>query len=118
MNNANTANYRSFNEYSRAISALVQFIKIILTEYAECSDETRDKIIRNFIARSISAMSGIIHLWRAQDYHDCWLLYRSILDRLFYLESLGRENKFEIFDIIIESEDHGGLPIYFEALFI
>ena len=43
-------------------------------------------------------MNGIIQLWRVQDYHDCWLLYRAILDRLFYLESLGRENKFKLFD--------------------
>jgi len=85
MDNSDAANYLSINEYSKAISALAQFTKSVLIEYAQCSDEIRDRIIRNFIARSISAMNGIIQLWRSQDYHDCWLLYRAILDRLFYL---------------------------------
>ena len=98
MENSDAASYLSINEYSKAISAQAQFTKSVLIEYAQCSDEIRDRIIRNFIARSISAMNGIIQLWRSQDYHDCWLLYRAILDRLFYLESLGRENQFELFD--------------------
>ncbi len=98
MEISDATNYLSINKYSKAISAQTQFTKSVLIAYAQCSSETRDRIIRNFIARSISAMNGIIQLWRSQDYHDCWLLYRAILDRLFYLESLGRENKFELFD--------------------
>ena len=98
MENSNSPNYNSINEYSKAVAALSQFAKSVLTAYAECSCKTKDRIIRDFIARSVSAMNGMIQLWLAEDYHDCWLIYRAILDRLFYLESLGRDDKFNIFD--------------------
>ena len=88
----------SINSYTYAVSMLTEFTKIILTSYAKCSNEKRDIIIRNFVARSITSLNGMIQLWQVEDYHDCWLLYRAILDRLFYLESLGRNNTFEDFD--------------------
>jgi hypothetical protein len=81
MKNTNAVNYLSESEYMQAVSTLTEFAKAILIAYVQCSSETRDSIIRNFIARSISALNGIIQLWRVQDYHDCWLLYRAILDR-------------------------------------
>lgn len=90
--------YSTINEYAKAVYILTEFTKIILISYTKCSNETRDIIIRNFVARSITSLNGMIQLWQAEDYHDCWLLYRAILDRLFYLESLGRNNTFEDFD--------------------
>jgi hypothetical protein len=95
---SNIPNYHSVNEYGKAVIALNQFTKCVLTAYAECSSETRDRIIRDFISRSVLAINGMIQLWLAGDYHDCWLVHRAILDRLFYLESIGRENKFQLFD--------------------
>ncbi len=98
MENTNYTNYLSLADYHKATSSLAQFTKSVLIAYDGCSNEKRDEIIRNIMARSITAMNGILHLWRARDYHDCWLLYRAILDRLFYLESIGRKDEFNLFD--------------------
>jgi hypothetical protein len=97
VENRNAVNYLSESEYFQAVAVLTEFTRIILNSYAQCSDEIRDTIIRNFIARSITALNGVIQLWQAQDYHDCWVLNRAIFDRLFYLESLGSESSFELF---------------------
>lgn len=98
MPNASNSQYRSVSSYTRAAYALKDFTKIILYSYAQFTNETRDIVIRNFIARSIVALNGLLHLWRVQDYHDCWLLYRAILDRYFHLESLGQTDTFDQFE--------------------
>lgn len=98
MTITNDNQYLSVSAYMKAVSVLTEFTKIILYSYAMYSNETRDSVIRNFIARSITSLNGLLQLWQARDYHDCWLLYRAILDRFFHLESLGRENTFELFE--------------------
>ncbi len=90
--------HRTIEEYARAIHDIAEYAKVILPSYAKCSNAPRDIIIRNFLARSVTSLNGLVQLWRVQDYHDCWLLYRGILDRLFHLESLGREDSFEVFE--------------------
>ncbi|MFC2036314.1 DUF5677 domain-containing protein, partial [Chloroflexota bacterium] len=88
----------SLSSYVQAVSVLTDYARIVLTSYDKTSNETRDIIIMNFMARSITSLRGILSLWQTQDYHDCWVLYRSILDRLFHLETLGRDDSFEAFD--------------------
>lgn len=43
-------------------------------------------------------MKGIMKLWEVQDYHDCWILYRCILDRLFHLSYLAQNDSFDDFE--------------------
>ena len=86
------------SSYIQAVSVLTDCVRIVLTSYDKTSNKIRDTIIMNFMARSITSLRGILHLWQTQDFHDCWILYRSILDRLFHLETLGRDDSFEAFD--------------------
>ena len=84
----------TFNQYTQSAQVLTEYTSVVLKNYADISNENRDRIIRNLIARSITALRGIINLWSIQDYNDCWVLYRVLLDRLFYLETLGTEESF------------------------
>ncbi len=55
-------------------------------------------ITRNFIARAAVALRGVLALWEARDYQDCWVIYRTILDRLFHLHHLIRTESWQLFD--------------------
>ncbi|MHA1360817.1 MAG: DUF5677 domain-containing protein [Candidatus Helarchaeota archaeon] len=90
--------YQSIESYKEAIDILDIFTKIILFSFAEHGTGIKDIIIRNFIARGIVALKGILKLYEIDNYHDCWVLHRCILDRLFHLRALDADNKFEIFE--------------------
>ena len=90
--------YFPIKAYGEAIYILDLFTKIILFQFAEHSTGIKDNIIRNFIARGIVALKGIMKLWEISDYQDCWVLHRCILDRLFHLRALIRDDTFELFE--------------------
>jgi hypothetical protein len=58
----------------------------------------RAQILRNFVARAAVMVRAIVRLWEIKDYHDCWILHRSLLDRLFHLYALHDRNEFETFE--------------------
>jgi hypothetical protein len=70
----------------------------MLFEFARHGEEHRDTIIRNFIARSLMMGRGVFRLYSLKDYHDCWILHRCLLDRLFHLEHLTETNEFGAFE--------------------
>ncbi len=90
--------YVSLETFQEAVRVLEVYTKIILFQFAKYSTGVRDNIIKNFIARSIVALKGILKLWEIEDYADCYVLNRCILDRLFHLRGLAKENAFEVFE--------------------
>ena len=90
--------YLSIESYSEAIDILDKFTTLILFSFAKHSAGVKDTIIRNFIARAIVSLNGIMRLWQISDYQDCWILNRCILDRLFHLKALAECNTFELFE--------------------
>lgn len=90
--------YFSFDSYKEAIDILDKYTTLVLFSFAEHSSEVRDVIVRNFIARAIVSLKGILKLWEVSDYQDCWVLHRCILDRLFHLRTLAKDNTFELFE--------------------
>ena len=90
--------YFPVKTYKEAIYTLDLFTKIILFQFAIHSTGIKDNIIRNFIARGIVALKSIMKLWEISDYQDCWVLHRCILDRLFHLEALAKDDTFELFE--------------------
>ena len=90
--------YPPIEAYEEAIKILGVFSTMVLFGFAGQPPETRDKIIRNFIARSIVTLRGILELWKIDAYADCWVLHRCIVDRLFHLKSLAKDKAFEVFD--------------------
>jgi len=90
--------YFPVEAYKEAIDILAAVATIILFSFAGHSSGIRDNIIRNFIARAIVALKGIMKLWEISDHHDCWVLHRCILDRLFHLRALTKDDAFELFE--------------------
>jgi hypothetical protein len=89
--------YLSIESYKEAIEILRDTGVLILYSFAKHSLNTKDTIIRGFIARTIVSLKGILKLYEIEDYADCWVLYRGILERWFHLKVLGDEDTFELF---------------------
>lgn len=90
--------YPDLVDYHNAFDALHDVACAILLSFAKNECSTKDQIIRNFIARSVTSMNGILQLWQSQNYQDCWILSRCLLDRLFHLVDLGDTDSFDSFE--------------------
>jgi len=87
-----------FNEYRDGADSLYAVSAMILFSFGKHAVDTKDLIIRNFIARSAMMLKGIFKLWEISDYQDAWIIYRALLDRLFHLHDLGAKGEFCEFD--------------------
>lgn len=90
----------SAEQYKDDADALHVLSGILLFEFARHSETspTRDLIARNFIARTDTMVRGIFQLWEIKDYGDCWVVHRSLLDRLFHLHALNDSDQFDLFE--------------------
>lgn len=91
-------NYQSVERYEEALAALHFAVVAVLFELARDGEGNRDTIIRNFIARSEMTATSIFQLYRISDYQSCWVLHRCLVDRLFHLHSLQKDNAFDDFE--------------------
>jgi len=92
------AGQRSVEEYEEALAALHILTGTVLFEFARDGEGNRDIIIRNFIARSDMTARAVFDLWHMEDYQDCWVLHRCLLDRLFHLRYLSDTDSFDPFE--------------------
>ncbi len=90
--------YLSVTKYRDVLETFHAAALMLLFEFAQGKKETRDIIIRNFIARTDMTAKSVFHLWDPWDYQGCWVLHRSLLDRLFHLWHLQQYNEFEVFE--------------------
>ncbi|HOF41472.1 MAG TPA: DUF5677 domain-containing protein [Candidatus Hydrogenedentes bacterium] len=90
--------YSTVDSYTEAVEAFHAVTGMLLFEFARDERELRDKIICNFIARTNMMVRSIFRLWDLQDYQDCWIIFRSLLDRFFHLRHLQERNEFEPFE--------------------
>jgi hypothetical protein len=90
--------YLSVESYAEALETFHAISGIILFEFARQEQGERDVIIRNFIARTDMMARAVFRLWELQDYQDCWILHRCLLDRLFHLSHLQEHDQFEVFE--------------------
>ena len=63
--------YFPIETYEEAVKILGIFSTMVLFGLAVPAAETRDKIIRNFIARSVVSLKGILELWKINAFADC-----------------------------------------------
>lgn len=84
--------------YEEALQALHVASGSILYEFARDGQGYRNIIIRNFIARADITARGVFQLWALEDYQDCWVLHRCLLDRLFHLRHLHITDSFDVFE--------------------
>jgi len=90
----NRDHYLAVETYNETVQALHGICGLILFEFAREERGTRDLIIRNFIARTDMMVRAVFRLWELQDYQDCWILHRCLLDRLFHLFHLDQHDGF------------------------
>lgn len=84
--------------YLNAIEAFQAYAGLTLFAFARQECSLRDTVIRNFIARSSTMLKSIGQLWQVDDYPDCWILHRCLMDRLFHLKHLDDTNGFDSFE--------------------
>lgn len=98
MPKIDSTDYRSIQEYQEALQAFHGISVAILFGFAEHQKGNRNIIICNFIARTDMISRSIFQLWELQDYQDCWVLFRCLLDRLFHLHYLRDTDQFDAFE--------------------
>ena len=90
--------YLTVEAYEEALGAFHTIAGFLLFEFAREKQNVRDTIIRNFIARADMMARAVFRLWELQDYQDCWVLHRCLLDRLFHLWHLQQNDEFVVFE--------------------
>ena len=90
--------YLPLEDYDKPIEDLRRFTGIVLLLYADHSQDLKDRIIRNFIARGMACLKSILGTWTLGNIQDCWILHRSLIDRLLHLRSIRERNEFEVFE--------------------
>lgn len=90
--------YLKYDEYKLAADSLYAVSGMILFSFAKHDCDIKNTIIRNFVARASMMLKAIFKLWEISDYQDTWVIYRTLLDRLFHLHHLGEKNEFIEFD--------------------
>jgi len=90
--------YREYKEYLLMQETIEGFCGIILFSFAKEDCELKDVILRNSIAKASMSLKGIFAQWGIQNYQDGWSLYRNVLDRLFHIEHIAKNNEFKEFD--------------------
>lgn len=90
--------YLPVEAYAKAVEAFHGFCGMVLFEFSRHKCDTRDIIIRNFVARSDTMVRAVLQLWEMSDFQDCWILCRCLMDRLFHLSELAKRNEFDTFE--------------------
>jgi hypothetical protein len=90
--------YLPVESYAEMMEAFHAIAGTLLFEFARHERDSRDVTIRNFIARADMMVRAVFRLWELQDYQDCWILHRCLLDRLFHLSHLQEHNEFQVFE--------------------
>jgi hypothetical protein len=89
---------RPIEEYALTVETMYRFTVILILQFTHASDQIRETIIRNFIARGMICLQSILQLWVFGNTSDCWILYRALIDRLFCLRTLAEKDEFEKFE--------------------
>lgn len=84
--------------YRNAADALYAVSGMVLLSFARNDCDTKNIIIRNFVARSAMTLKSIFTLWDNNDFHNAWVIHRALIDRMFHLHSIGNNDEFLAFD--------------------
>ena len=81
----------SFEDYEITANSLNVVCGMALLSIARFDCSRKDIILRNFIAKSSMSLKGILALWNLNNFQDCWVLYRVIVDRYLHLSSIAKK---------------------------
>lgn len=88
----------TFEDYYDGIITSINYTKVLLLEFARYSKSSRDKIIYRFIAKSAGLLESILILSQRKHFHECWILFRALVDRIIHLWYLNKHDDFEVFN--------------------
>lgn len=91
-------NYQAIEPYRDAADVLYGVSGMVLLSFARNNCDTKNIIIRNFVARSAITLKSIFGLWDNHDFQNAWILHRALLDRMFHLHNIGTNDAFLAFD--------------------
>jgi len=86
------------NSWEDKIDTLAVYTGMLVISLTKISQDKRDIIIRNFIARGMVCTQSILRLWRTNDEQGAWILHRTLMDRLFHLHALIQKDSFSQFE--------------------
>lgn len=90
--------FQKIEVYRAAADALHCVSGMVLFSFARNDCDTKNIIIRNFVARSAITLNSIFALWDNCDYQNAWVVHRALLDRMFHLHKIGVNDEFSDFD--------------------
>lgn len=90
--------YQTIEVYRAAADALYAVSGMVLFSFAKHDCDTKNVIIRNFVARSAMTLKSVFSLWDNGDTQNAWVIHRALVDRMFHLHSLGVNDDFQAFD--------------------
>lgn len=85
----------AYLEYAKCLE---QFGTVTLFSLQPFANSIRRMIILSFISRALVTLRGVTALWGAQDYHDCRVLTRCLIERALWLRALDDDNSFDAFE--------------------
>lgn len=90
--------YQRIEAYRDAADALYVVNGMVLSSFARNDCNTKNIIIRNFVARSAMTIKNVFSLWDNHDFQNAWVIHRTLIDRMFHLHSIGNRSEFSAFD--------------------
>ena len=90
--------FRTDEEYRFATETFACLTGLFLFQFARHPLDTKNTIIQNFVARSITMVRSICSLWDRGCFQDCWILHRCLMDRYFHMVALGKDGSYKTFD--------------------
>lgn len=86
------------DECQTALEALHLVTSVVLFEFMREPHEVRDNLLRNYVARADKLAHAVFALWKLDDFQDCWILFRCLLERYFLVRHLWDTDAFEDFE--------------------
>lgn len=90
--------HQSIEVYRNAADSLYTVSGMVLFSFARNECDTKNIIIRNFVARSAITLKSIFALWDVGDFQNSWVIHRALVDRMFHLHSISVNDEFSLFD--------------------
>jgi hypothetical protein len=89
--------YRSEFEYLDCIGVMRSFTAQLLRQFAPHMTITRERVIASSVARGMACVESIGALYQLRHHHDCWILHRTLVERLFHIHALASDGEWQLF---------------------
>lgn len=85
------------NELTALTESFRRFTKFVILTFDQSNLDTKNQILRNFIAKAHSLIRSISLLLKEDQEGEAMALYRLLIERYFYLEYLHKTDSYQAF---------------------